>query len=277
MLDSAKNTKTLTARSSNTKSTTYCSNVESCPSSNMLEVPYKQDLSNFVELVKIIENRSLVSYSQSIHNIHSQQYYGSELLVRGPANSSLFLPNELFSAAFKLDKSGELEALCLEVHLENIKQHPRDQVFTINISPKMLLDSKTLRLLKGCERASQIKLELTEHYPVQDWTPIKVKMTELRELGYEFWLDDVGCGFFNLALVNEVKTEAVKLCTSLMNKFPDNKKFLSDIKTMVETIHRYGGKVLAEGIENQKQLLFAKQLGIDYAQGFFFDKPKMLR
>ena len=101
-------------------------------------------------------------------------------------------------------------------------------------------------------------------------------MAQLRKRGYQFWLDDVGCGFFDLALIDEVKPEVVKLCIKIVSRLTFDSTLVDEIKTVVTAVHDYGGAVLAEGIEEPAQLKMAQQLNIDLAQGYLFDKPRPL-
>ena len=47
-------------------------------------------------------------------------------------------------------------------------------------------------------------------------------------------------------------------------------------QTVIESAQRYGFKLLAEKVETPEQYAFARQLGYDYFQGYFFCKPQML-
>ncbi|WP_070969489.1 EAL domain-containing protein [Vibrio sonorensis] len=225
------------------------------------------------DLQLIIAQNNLLSYRQSIQNIQTGQIFGYELLVRGPENSELHRPDKLFKTAAAFDKQDELEKACLKAHLQNVSLSPEKTAFTVNLSPKMLFDNEVLALLSECAFAHRVKLELTEHLPVDNWKPILAKMDELRKYGFQFWLDDVGCGYFDLELIDTVKPEVVKLCISLMNRLSAGDLFIDELSAVIKKVHQYGGCVLAEGIEREQQLIVVKELGVDFAQGFYFDRP----
>ena len=229
-----------------------------------------------VSLSDILSKRSLYSYVQSIRDLKRQTTYGHEVLVRGPLNSLWHRPDQLFIAAQSQQLSRQLEIVILEVHLENIAAHTATGCYTVNLAPNLLLDRTVFQILNRYALAERIKIELTEHLPIQDWQPIKQRMTQLRKQGYQFWLDDVGCGFFDLALIDEVKPEVVKLCIKIISRLTFDPALVDEIKAVVKAVHAYGGAVLAEGIEEQVQLDMAEQLNIDLAQGYLFDKPQPL-
>lgn len=233
-------------------------------------------ISDYTELKNILINKTLLSYWQSIQNIQTNEQYGFELLVRGPMDSKLHTADKLFGVAIKNNKSDDLEILCLDIHLSRLNHIDTLLNMTVNISPRMLFNKKILELLSVYPTPQNIKLELTEHYPINEWEPIKEKMNQLRAFGYEFWLDDVGCGYFDLDLINVVQPEVVKLCIKLMKRLASGEELVNELQTVVTKVHEYGGKVLAEGIEEQWQLNIVRQLGVNYAQGYYFDKPRLV-
>lgn len=226
------------------------------------------------KIEKILESGELVSFSQTIQDIKQQSVFGYEMLIRGPVDSDLHRADQLFQAAGQHQLNDLLEIKSLQTHLLTIAQSDPAYCYSVNIAPHLLFNNQVEALLADNQSASRTKLELTEHLPVKDWGPVKNRMQALRKLGYEFWLDDVGCGFFDLELIDEVKPEVVKLCIKIVSQLSLNTKIKSDIRVVVDAVHQYGGKVLAEGIEEQSQLLIAQELEIDYAQGYYFDKPK---
>lgn len=229
-----------------------------------------------VSLSDILSERSLYSYVQSIRDIKRQTTYGHEVLVRGPSDSLWHRPDQLFIAAQSQQLSRQLEIVILEVHLENIAAHTSIGYYTVNLAPNLLLDKTVFQILNRYALAERIKIELTEHLPIRDWQPIKQRMAQLRKKGYQFWLDDVGCGFFDLALIDEVKPEVVKLCIKIISRLTFDPTLVDEIKAVVKAVHDYGGAVLAEGVEEHVQLDMAEQLSIDLAQGYLFDKPQPL-
>lgn len=229
------------------------------------------------DLKRVLNSKALISFSQSIRNIKKQHIYGYEMLVRGPIDSDIHRADQLFQAAKQHKLTDLLEVLSLETHLLNIAAVPPECDYTVNIAPHLLFDKRVEKLLIAHPHAKRTKIELTEHLKVEDWLPINKKMDQLRQLGYEFWLDDVGCGFFDFELIEVVKPEVVKLCIKIVSQLPSNQSIKTDIKAVVNAVHQYGGKVLAEGIETQAQLSIAQSLDIDYAQGYYFDKPKKFK
>ncbi|WP_122032340.1 EAL domain-containing protein [Aliivibrio sp. EL58] len=225
------------------------------------------------ELKKIIDNRLITPYLQGIYDTKKQNLVGYEALSRGPINSSLFEAKKLFSAALSQDATYELELICLERILNIIEYINDDQFISINISPYMLLDNNVKFLLDSIDNKFKVKLELTEHIFIPCWEEIISAMNKYRMEGFEFWLDDVGCGYFNFETIKIVNPELTKIGMTLIDKISHNYDIIKKLKLVTEDIHNNGGKVLAEGIENLEQLKIIREINIDYVQGFIFDSP----
>jgi EAL domain-containing protein (putative c-di-GMP-specific phosphodiesterase class I) len=48
------------------------------------------------------------------------------------------------------------------------------------------------------------------------------------------------------------------------------------IDTIVYGAHRMDIKVICEGVETEEQVDFLREIGCDYAQGYYFGKPKAI-
>nr|WP_239032952.1 EAL domain-containing protein [Pseudoalteromonas luteoviolacea] len=256
--------------------TSHNQSVRSDASAALLEVEpdFKTQLND------ILVNKQLEPYWQSIQHVQSSGVFGYEALIRGPKNSQLHSPDQLFAAALASGKQNELEIQALLTHFvthEKICRLQQPCMLTVNIAPKMLFSNQVNYVLLNHPYPEFICLELTEHVPVEDWAPLKTKMGTLRQLGYQIWLDDVGCGFFELKTIKIAQPDVAKLCITIINQLPENQQIISELKQVIQAVHQYGGKILAEGVENKAQLAAAKGIGIDLAQGYLFDKPSAVK
>lgn len=226
-----------------------------------------------LELAEILREESTQSYLQPIVDLNSNKTVGYEMLTRGPQDSELFRADKLFAQAASLGVSDELEKLCLKKAV-NLLPHIKDgQFITANIAPDLLKDESLLAYLTEHNTDAKLKLELTEHLPVEDWAALRENMQRYQQSTCEFWLDDAGCGYFGLETIQEVKPSVVKLCITLISRIECNQSLLEELKKVVEQVHAMGGKVLGEGVETKEQAAILKQIGVDLAQGYYYAKP----
>ncbi len=94
-----------------------------------------------------------------------------------------------------------------------------------------------------------------------------------RDAGIQVALDDFGTGYSSLAYIQEYDIDYLKID----RQFVKNLLSSSDSYVLCESIivmaHQLGIKVIAEGVETEKQKETLKAMGCDYAQGYLFSKP----
>ena len=87
-------------------------------------------------------------------------------------------------------------------------------------------------------------------------------------------LDDFGTGYSNLSYLKDLPLDVVKIDLSFVRALKnDESKSKQLVKTIIDLAHGLGAKALAEGVETVEQLEILTQLGCDYLQGFYFEKP----
>ncbi|MCC6048634.1 MAG: bifunctional diguanylate cyclase/phosphodiesterase, partial [Thermodesulfobacterium sp.] len=87
-------------------------------------------------------------------------------------------------------------------------------------------------------------------------------------------LDDFGTGYSNLSYLKDLPLDIVKIDLSFVRALKnDESKSKQLVKTIIDLAHGLGAKALAEGVETVEQLEILTQLGCDYLQGFYFEKP----
>jgi EAL domain-containing protein (putative c-di-GMP-specific phosphodiesterase class I) len=121
-----------------------------------------------------------------------------------------------------------------------------------------------------------LQLELTESAimgtPDQ---PIEA-LHHLADMGVRIAIDDFGTGYSNLAYLRHLPVHSLKLAGSFVEGLrtapadPIDEKIVA---TLVNLAHTLGLNVTAEGVETLEQAQRLRDLGCDYAQGFYFARP----
>ena len=115
--------------------------------------------------------------------------------------------------------------------------------------------------------------ELTESASLSNITGTQRLITHLNELGCSFAIDDFGTGFSTFAYLKQIPAGSVKIDGSFV------KDMLKDpidevlVKAINDTAHALGKTTVAEFVEDEDTLIKLKELGVDYAQGYFIGKP----
>ena len=129
-------------------------------------------------LSAILAQRSIHSLFQPIMCLSEQRVFGHEALSRGPSNSPLHAPLNLFTIARQAGRLTELEAACRESACRRFSEQQLQGKLFLNISPESLLEphypsGQTLKLLGQVGLPpSRVVIELTEHTPTDDFREV---------------------------------------------------------------------------------------------------------
>ncbi len=231
------------------------------------------------EILNILDARLLTPHFQPIVSLTQKKIMGYEALIRGPSDSSLHSPFNLFTTAERFNLSTRLEFLCREITIQQYADLGIKEKLFINASPLVLLQpefkkGETLRLLDqyGVNPRSVI-IELTEHKPADNYEIMRASAKHYRSMGFEIALDDLGAGYSGLRLWAELLPEYVKIDKHFIHSLHDDLvklNFVRSIQSMAVSLHC---NVIAEGIETEEEFKAIEKLGISYAQGYYFARP----
>lgn len=230
-------------------------------------------------LLQILEKKNLTTVFQPIVSLNQQNIIGYEALTRGPVNSLLHQPIRLFEAAECYDLTTRLEYTCREVALDNYAKLNLPGKLFLNVSPNVLLEpdfkqGQTLQYLSRLGMGpNQVVIELTEHHRIIDFNLMQEAVMHYRSMGFEIALDDLGAGYSGLRLWAELLPEYVKIdkhFTKDLHKDSIKLNFVRSIQQMAYSMNCY---VIAEGIETWETYNAVANLGIAFAQGYYFAKP----
>lgn len=123
---------------------------------------------------------------------------------------------------------------------------------------------------------NMLDLEITESALNDNIGIVKAQCDKMRELGYSVWIDDFGSGYSSLNTVSEFNFDVLKLDLVFLRNFDHNPKTGKLMQYIVEGVNKMGQTALCEGVENEKQFNFLKDIGCERAQGYYFGKPMAL-
>ncbi|WP_293266779.1 bifunctional diguanylate cyclase/phosphodiesterase [Neptunomonas sp.] len=147
----------------------------------------------------------------------------------------------------------------------------------VNISPDHFLDeglvSFITQTLEATDIASdKLELEVTES-TVQTNIQNLSAFQRLKDLGISVAIDDFGTGYSSFSSLQHMNVDILKIDKSFIDGISFDPKTLTLVGSMIEMGHNLGYKIIAEGIESQKQLELLRKLKCDIGQGYLFSKP----
>ncbi|WP_079226915.1 EAL domain-containing protein [Pseudomonas putida] len=233
-------------------------------------------------LSAILAQRSIHSLFQPIVCVSERRVFGHEALSRGPSNSPLHSPLNLFAIARQAGHLTELEAACRESACRRFSEQGLDGKLFLNISPESLLEPHypsglTLKLLEQVGLApGRVVIELTEQTPTDDFQLLSNALHHYRDMGFSIALDDLGAGYSSLRLWSELRPEYVKIDRHFIDgihRDPLKREFVGSI---LQIARASKAQVIAEGIELPEELAVLTEMGVDLVQGYLLGRPQEL-
>jgi diguanylate cyclase (GGDEF)-like protein len=234
------------------------------------------------ELLSIIKYKKLTPHFQPIVSLQQKKIIGYEALIRGPSNSPLHSPLNLFDIADRYGLSSQLEFVCRELSIQNFAEFNSDAKLFLNVSPHVLLQpefktGETLRYLDQFGlNPHNVVIELTEYKPIDDYELMREAVMHYRGMGFEIALDDLGAGYSSLRLWSELLPEYVKVDQHFIQGLQNDSVKLNFVRSIQGIASSLNCNVIAEGIETEAEFNIIEQLGISYGQGYYFARPAII-
>jgi diguanylate cyclase (GGDEF)-like protein len=147
-----------------------------------------------------------------------------------------------------------------------------------NVSPRDLLDpsfSRKLigRLAKTALPATNLTVEITETFLLQDLALSRRHIERLNAKGIRIALDDFGTGYSNLRALMHLPIQTVKLDRSLICDIAKDSRVAKLVASMLHAARALGVRIVAEGVEEEAQAIILRAAGCDRMQGYWFARP----
>src|SRR3954469_2796234 len=119
----------------------------------------------------------------------------------------------------------------------------------------------------------RLVLEITESLLMEDRSYAIQTLCQLRALGTRLSIDDFGTGYSSLSRLNKLPIDEVKIDQSFVSQLEHGEAGRTIVQASIAMAHGLGLRVVAEGIETERQLSMLRSMGCDDGQGYFFSRP----
>lgn len=216
-------------------------------------------------------------------DIATGRVVGMEVLLRWQhPRRGLLSPGEFLHLAEETGLISEIGDWILRGACEQTRrwqQQGLDQlVVAVNLSGRQFaeegLPQKLLAILKetGLSAAS-LELEITETVAMQDVARATALLHEFKEIGVQLSVDDFGTGFSSLNYLKRFPIDKLKIDQSFVRHIPDDKEDAAIVRSVIMLGHSLGLRVIAEGVESDRQLEWLRGAGCDEYQGYLAAQP----
>jgi len=237
-------------------------------------------------LRKAIPYQQLKVYYQPVIDLKDDSIYSFEALLRWlHPEKGLILPDEFIPLAEETGLIVPIGLWVMEVSCRQLKSwhmdlpERRDLLLSVNLSYEQFRQAHLISeidslLQQTCVESSRVSLslEITESTVMQDASRSADIMAELKALGVRFYVDDFGTGYSSLAYLQQFPVDALKIDRQFVSMIDTDEDSRAIVKTVIELGRSLNLKVIAEGVETRQEHEMLKDMGCDYAQGFYYSE-----
>ena len=230
------------------------------------------------ELSRSISAGELVLHYQPAFDLVGDSLEVEALVRWNHPTRGLLGPGEFINVAEDSGLINELgrwiieEAVAQAHAWENV---PRLRVW-VNVSARQVARADLATFLEGTLRKSGVPprrfgIELTESV-LTEQAPLVDQLTRISDLGVSIAIDDFGTGYSSLGRLAHLPLDVIKIDRSFVAGL-GSRRGDALVVAMITLAHSIGATVIAEGVEDERQLATLARLGCDRVAGFLLARP----
>jgi diguanylate cyclase (GGDEF)-like protein/PAS domain S-box-containing protein len=235
------------------------------------------------KLKRAFERDELLVHYQPKYNLETGEVFGAEALVRWELpERGMVLPSDFIPIAEDSNLIIEIGEWVLDKVCEDFRIWQRSVSspgrVSVNLSLKQLRQLNFINrinsILRGHEVSpTSLELEITETTLMENPERTIKMLDQLYSLGLHLAIDDFGTGYSSLSALQQFPISTLKVDRSFVRNIVTNPDDATIVDTIIQMGRNMNMDVVAEGVEDEAQLLFLQKLGCTYVQGLLFGAP----
>ena len=225
---------------------------------------------------KSILQHNVIPFFQPIYNIKLHRVDKYESLMRLKTDEDTYMQPSQF---LQISKRSKLyPRLTKEIFAnvtEEINSHKVE--YSINLSVDDILDKETssfiLKKLEKSDVGSWLVFEILESEGIKNYKEVTKFLREIKVLGAKIAIDDFGSGYSNFEYILKLDVDFLKVDGSLIKNIDINEDMQIIAGTIVNFAKKLNIKTIAEFVHSRDIYEKIKDMGFDYAQGYYIGKP----
>ena len=238
----------------------------------------------FIEqnLRRAMERHELAVHYQPKYDLKSRAITGVEALlrwthpVRGPISPVAFIPVAEDCGLILPIGTWVLEETCRQARAWLDAGLPEINI-AVNVSGRQFqsedFEEKVLSILDEFGISPEyLELEVTESLLMKNPELTAPLLQSLRQKGIRVAIDDFGTGYSSLSYLHRFPIDTLKIDQSFVRQI-DTSDGVSMVKAIIHLGRELGMRVVAEGVESDREATILETMGCDSAQGYYFCRP----
>lgn len=221
------------------------------------------------------------AFLQRIVDVRTGDVMAFEVLVRIRDGEVIIPAGEFIEVAEEMGMAKELDRRVFQKGLAHYAKvsatHPQARLF-FNLFPRSFNDIEWVRGIPDLVRSAgvpceNIVLEITEREALPNLTQVRAVIEELRASRIAVALDDFGSGFSSFLYLKYLSIDYVKIEGSFVRNMLGDERDRIIVEQINSMAHQFGLKTVAEFVEDEATAKILVEIGVDYAQGYYYGHP----
>jgi PAS domain S-box-containing protein/diguanylate cyclase (GGDEF)-like protein len=229
---------------------------------NVLNQAFKDDL--------------IFPFYQPIYNYHTGKIEKYETLVRMITNGEIISPINFLEVAKKTKLYSKITTTMVEKVINKFKN--LNYEFSINLSVDDLLNSETMDLIYTLAKKENIfkrmVIEIVESEELQSFDEVHTILKRFKDAGSKIAIDDFGSGYSTFDYLIYLNADYIKIDASIVKLIESDERAKEIVSSITAFAKKSNMKTIAEYVSSSEIDHIVKELGVDYAQGYYYGKPQ---
>lgn len=250
---------------------------------DIAEQTYSEIERNMIQLNNIknaVNEHRFIPLFQPITEIQTGRIVKYEALIRMISpDGTVHSPAEFLHVAKNSRYYQDITQTVFEKSIEIFRDRTED--INVNLSVLDIHNEYTRAFLmrlfaENPDVAKRLTIEIVEEEGAVHYDTVKEFIRDVRAFGVKIAIDDFGSGYSNFQRIIDLNIDFIKIDGSLVRYICDDPVFENLVRVIKSFAAFSGIPVVAEFVESEEMIAILAEIGIEYAQGYYFGKPARL-
>ncbi|OPJ54978.1 bifunctional diguanylate cyclase/phosphodiesterase [Alkalithermobacter paradoxus] len=230
----------------------------------------------------ISKNELYICY-QPIVDVMKKKIIGAEALLRwnhselGSISPSEFIPIAEKNGCINSIGNWVIENVCRQNKLWQDLGY-KNIFVSVNVSVRQLEEKDFVEKIKSILKSTNLdprylEIEITESAYMENIDNIISELKKLKDIGVGISIDDFGTGYSSLSQLSRLNIDKLKIDKSFVDNIENNDTNIKIVGAIIMVAKSLNIDVIAEGVENKRQLSILKKQRCKKVQGYVFSRP----
>ncbi len=223
-----------------------------------------------------IENDLIVPFFQPIYNIKTSKIDKFECLVRMIDNNEAIPPIKFLNAASQAGMLMDITKIMIDKSFRYFQD--KDYSFSINITNEDMKNGDLVEYFfqKSKEYSidpTRVFIEILENVQDSDMAEFTEKLQQLKHEGFLISVDDFGAESSNFSRLLKLDVDYIKIDGAFIKNIDSDENARNIAETIIFYAKKTLKKTVAEYVHSKEVFDVVKDIGMDYAQGYYISQP----